>query len=206
MKQLFTGIYLAEICLIGLFACSVAPGPLVLEVVFLIFTVLFHISLNSALDPLLYNLPLSLLEEEGQNLINGNGAPADGADPKLASNGGAAATPTGKKPGMLAKFLKPWVHADYATLKQWVPRNYADPNNLYSETVERDAYYPPNVSSAPPLLWIPEDPAGVSKQEVAHTSKVIPITDEGSQLDDKGNLVWDREATRPPVWEEKILY
>lgn len=64
IKQLFTGIYLSEICLIGLFGASVAIGPLVLMVVFTIFTVLFHMSLNNALDPLLYNLPQSLMAEE----------------------------------------------------------------------------------------------------------------------------------------------
>src|SRR3954454_11784248 len=70
IKQLFTGLYLAEVCMIGLFGASVAPGPLVLMVVFLIFTVLFHISLNSALDPLLYNLPMTLLAEEETRLLD----------------------------------------------------------------------------------------------------------------------------------------
>lgn len=64
IKQLFTGVYLSEVCLIGLFGASVAIGPLVLMIVFTIFTVLFHLSLNSALDPLLYNLPQSLMAEE----------------------------------------------------------------------------------------------------------------------------------------------
>lgn len=64
VKQLFTGIYLSELCLIGLFGASVAIGPLVLMVVFTVFTVLFHLSLNSAIDPLLYNLPQSLMAEE----------------------------------------------------------------------------------------------------------------------------------------------
>ena len=53
LQQLLTGVYIAEICLIGLFAINVTTGPLILMIVFLIFTALFHISLNSALDPLL---------------------------------------------------------------------------------------------------------------------------------------------------------
>lgn len=64
VKQLFTGIYLSEVCLIGLFGASVAIGPLVLMVVFLIFTIFFHLSLNNAVNPLLYNLPQSLMAEE----------------------------------------------------------------------------------------------------------------------------------------------
>lgn len=69
LKQLFTGIYLSELCLIGLFGSSVAIGPLILMVIFLIFTILFHISLNAALNPLLYNLPQSLMAEEEQRRL-----------------------------------------------------------------------------------------------------------------------------------------
>lgn len=64
IKQLFTGIYLSELCLIGLFGSSAAVGPLVLMIIFTIFTILFHLSLNNALNPLLYNLPQSLMAEE----------------------------------------------------------------------------------------------------------------------------------------------
>lgn len=228
IKQLFTGIYLAEVCMIGLFGASVAPGPLILMVVFLVFTVLFHISLNSALDPLLYNLPLTLLaEEESSPLL---------ADPEKATTaGGPSTSVTPTKPAhdlngdgavdasetsvslareanrakadrgnLLTRFLKPWIYADYATLRRLVPRGVVlDP---YADDVAANAYHPPSVTSPTPLLWIPQDLAGVSKQEVAHTSRVLPITDEGCELDEKGKLVWDREGTRPPVWEEKIYY
>ena len=212
IKQLFTGLYLAEICMIGLFGASVAPGPLVLMIVFLIFTILYQISLSSALDPLLYNLPQTLLAEEEQRLLvtatNGTQAsPSQSADVTENEKGlketGPAPAPA-KRSGMFATFFKPWVHADYNTLRELVPLE--DGIGHYSEDVSRDAYHPPTVTSSAPLLWIPSDPAGVSKQEVAHTSRVIPITDEGCELDDSGNLVWDRETTRPPVWEEKILY
>ncbi|KAK3319368.1 hypothetical protein B0H66DRAFT_559336 [Apodospora peruviana] len=224
IKQLFTGVYLGEICMIGLFGASTQAGPLVLMVAFLIFTVLFHISLNSALDPLLYNLPLSLLaEEESSRLLDpeaagGVDAGQSSSNEKYTSNGienqveGAKhatsqlRTAGGKKPNFLLKFLKPWVYADYPTLRTLVPRDLDV--ETYAEEVARDAYCPPSVTSQTPLLWIPSDAAGagVSKQEVAHTSRVIPITDEGCTLDDKGKLVWDRETTRPPVWEEKIYY
>ncbi|KAH8884814.1 DUF221-domain-containing protein [Thozetella sp. PMI_491] len=218
IKQLFVGLYISEICLIGLFAASVAPGPLVLMVAFLVFTLLFHMSLNSALDPLLYNLPQTLLAEEEQRLLapatNGaqagpssNGAhsaDADAAEKGLAEGSSRAAT--GKKPGKLSKFLKPWVYSDYHTLRGLLPEGAAHNRSIYSEEIGRDAYYPPSITSVPPLLWIPSDGAGISKQEVAHTSKVIAITDEGCELDEKGNLVWDRDTTRPPVWNEKVIY
>jgi len=77
---------------------------------------------------------------------------------------------------------------------------------LYEESVAANAYYPPSVTSETPLLWIPRDEAGISTQEMAHTSKVIPITDIGCTMDEKNNLVWDTETARPPLWAEKIYY
>ena len=219
VKQLFVGIYLAEVCMIGLFGASVAPGPLVLMVALLIFTILFHISLKNALDPLLYNLPQTLLAEEEQRLLSP--AVSGGAHPGPSSNGqgayaadsaekgldGETLYPTkSKKSGRVATFLKPWVHSDYNGLRSLLPKGAVDKLSLYSDEVERDAYLPPSVTSEPPLLWIPRDAAGVSRQEVAHTSKVIAITDEGCELNEKGKLVWDQDTTRPPIWNEKVVY
>ncbi|TGO11910.1 hypothetical protein BTUL_0098g00110 [Botrytis tulipae] len=64
LKQLLTGVYLAEICLIGLFGLRSAFGPLVIMFGLTIFTALIHISLNEALGPLLWNLPRTLAVEE----------------------------------------------------------------------------------------------------------------------------------------------
>ncbi|KAK4228816.1 hypothetical protein QBC38DRAFT_473985 [Podospora fimiseda] len=224
IKQLFTGLYLAEVCMIGLFGASTAVGPLILTIILLVFTVLFHISLNSALNPLLYNIPLSLLaEEESTRLLdvenaaapsgsndkftgdlNGDGVLDQTEESVAAARAAKKAAATHNQGNFITRFLKPWVYSDYASLRNLVPRGlYLDP---YPEKVIANAYDPPSVNSETPLLWIPSDPAGVSKQEVAHTSKVIPITDEGCELDANGKIVWDQESTRPPIWEEKILY
>lgn len=206
LQQLLTGIYLAEILLIGLFSIAATPGPLILMVAFLIFTALFHLSLNAALDPLLYNLPKSL-EAEEESL---RGLMEQGVDSHEAGEekNGTLATHTAphKKPNFLSKFMKPHIYSDYATLRQLVPHALADADNLYEEAVAENAYFPPSVVSETPLLWIPRDSAGISAQEVAHTSKVIPITDEGCSFDEKNKLVWDAEGARPPLWKEKIYY
>ncbi|KAJ3483021.1 hypothetical protein NLG97_g7413 [Lecanicillium saksenae] len=68
------------------------------------------------------------------------------------------------------------------------------------------AYLPPAAYKAVPNLWIPEDIAGVSKQEIAETSKVIPISDDGCTLDIKNNMHWDEENARPPIYSEKPEY
>ena len=64
LKHILTGVYLAEICMIGLFGLKSAFGPLILIIGLLIFTILLHMSLNASLSPLLYNLPRTLAIEE----------------------------------------------------------------------------------------------------------------------------------------------
>jgi hypothetical protein len=209
LKQLFTGVYIAELSMIGLLATSVAIGPLVLMVIFLIFTVLLQITINSAIDPLLYNLPRTLSEEEAARSRHGSAenVEKDALHAEHANNGSSPnTTASGKKIGLFAKFFKPWQYCDYETLRKLVPNDAVDVSAMYTEEVERDAYYPPSVTSATPLLWIPEDVMGISKQEIRDTNKVIPITDEGCTLTDKNKLEWDTETVRPPVWEEKIYY
>ncbi|GJD00774.1 DUF221 domain-containing protein [Colletotrichum higginsianum] len=217
LKQLFAGVYLAEICLIGLFAVSVAIGPLVLMIVFLIFSVLFHLTMNSVLDPLMYTLPRTLqVEEESLSAeIEGMDRKDSGRGVSEEQNGDSSnlfkKIPNIKKfsPGgeentvekggnIVTRFLKPWIFADYITLRQLVPHDAATIDEMYPGAIQDNAYYPPSVSSLPPLLWIPEDSAGVSKYEIAQTSKIIPITDEGCQLDEKNKLT--------PIWDEKIYY
>ncbi|OBT41569.1 hypothetical protein VE00_09155 [Pseudogymnoascus sp. WSF 3629] len=233
LQHLLTGVYLAEICMIGLFGISAAIGPIILMVVALVGTVLFHIAMNSALDPLLYNLPKSLeAEEEILALESGTSTATPGVlagqNGEKSLEAGASADPallaseaTGEKtvaslpaaphakPNILTKFLKPHIYADYATLRRLVPHDVAGSVSNYSPEVERDAYLPPSVKSATPLLWIPRDEMGISRQEIAHTAKVIPITDEGAALDEGGNVYWvaeKEEGARPPIWEEKTYY
>lgn len=230
LKHLLVGIYLAELCMIGLLGASKAFGPFVLMVILLIVTILFTITMLKALSPLLYNLPQSL--QVAEESIGTRHADPDAVEPgsgktnnplnRLKDAGQAAhghrnkldsaapeteTTRDGEKPNLFLKWLKPWIYADYATLRKLVPRDGPkDINAVYPPEIAKLAYYPPAVSDRVPLLWIPEDPAGISKQEVAETSKVIPITDEQATIDEKGKIHWDAEGARPPIWEESIKY
>jgi hypothetical protein len=104
------------------------------------------------------------------------------------------------------RFLRPDVYASYAVLRKLVPQDYAEIR--YSPEVERDAYQDPAVNAIAPLLWVPHDEMGVSRQECLHTNKVTPMTDEGAFFNEKGKIVWDEDETggRPPIFEEKIYY
>lgn len=213
LQQLFVGLYVAEICLLGLFAIRLADGkgaigPFVMMIVLVIFTALYQITLNSAIGPLLQYLPKSIDAEERHLLAveNGNG---EEMMPNAEKNGVAhSKTSMGaaphKRPNFLVKFLKPHIYNDYATMRRMVPQGFADIQ--YAPEVERDAFYHPSITSETPVLWIPRDPIGVSRQEIAHTSRVIPISDEGARFDEKNKIVWDQDSQDIPIYNEKIYY
>jgi len=203
LQHLFVGLYTSELCIIGLFAIATgsgkgAIGPLVLMVALLIFTILYQISLNAALKPLIDYLPKSMEAEERRLLEEESMADEKG----VAAKDGLGAAPH-KKPNFLTKFLKPHIYNDYATMRRLVPTDIAI---RYEPEEEATAFFAPSITDSTPLLWIPRDPMGVSRQEVAETSKVIPITDEGAELDAKNKIIWDAEGGRPPIWQPTIYY
>lgn len=223
LQQIFVGLYIAEVCILGIFAIGVgshpaqAVGPLIMMILLVVFTALYHISLNSALGPLLKYLPKTLETEERRLLAmedadyeaeeianheNGKGAyTADGVVKSHRSHGKGPV----KKPNMIQKFIRPDIYTDYHTLRKLVPREFAAIE--YDERTESDAYHHPATVSQPPLLWIPRDPMGVSRQEVHETNRVIPITDEGAVMNDKNKIAWDPDrAMHAPIYEEKVYY
>ncbi|KAK2736722.1 hypothetical protein FQN57_000570 [Myotisia sp. PD_48] len=227
LQHTLVGCYLLIVCLIGLFAIAAAEdaraaGPMILMIIFGVFAVIYHMSLNHAITPLLNYLPKNLeAEEESQGLLTHETHVHKGASPETNTetatattsneadtekgfSNGFDATQTKPKANFLVRFFQPNIHADYATMRQLVPHDFADIQ--YSPEIERDAYYHPCISSTAPLLWIPRDQGGVSRQEVAHSSRVIPITDEDASIDEKNKITWNEEKGMPPIYEEKIYY
>lgn len=64
LLHLIVGLYLAEICMIGLFALKGSFPPVVLMLIFLLFTLLVHMSISDAIAPLLVSLPQTMKVEE----------------------------------------------------------------------------------------------------------------------------------------------
>ncbi|KAA8893826.1 hypothetical protein FN846DRAFT_474368 [Sphaerosporella brunnea] len=232
LYQTLTGVYLGEICLIGLFAIRKEPGPVVLQVMFLIFTILFHITLDNAVAPLLKFLPKNLQVEEEALLSLENGHPepknttiserpviAEGSDGKNmpsavdADGDGHADIPLDPdgdgelgiaetKPGMIARFLHPERYESYQHMRKRIPQDY--PEIIYTPETERDAYFQPSITAKPIPLWIPRDAGGVSRQEVAHTSVHHPISDHGAIITD--GKIERHEDAFPPGYTEKPLW
>ena len=215
LKHTLVGCYLAVICLIGLFGIQYAPAPLVLMIIFLVIMILYHISLNNAIEPLLHYLPRSLEAEETALLTDHEGIHAhdgafgkntakNGMDEKKAVSG--KSTPGKPKVSFIKKWFRPDIYCSYQICRQLVPHDFAE--IIYSPETERDAYQHPAVTNITPLLWIPRDEMGISRQECAHTNMVTPMTDEGAHFNEKGKIVWDEEALdgRPPIFEERTLF
>lgn len=205
LKQLLVGVYLSQVCMIGLYAASVAIIQLVLQIIFLVFTVLFHISIVNALDPMLYNMPQSLLSEEANRLpglvVGNDGKLAAPAVPAghLEANGSYTGSVDGSQPtgGMLQRYLKPWKFDSYAHMRTLLPNDAdrVDYAAQYTPEIQRTAYLPPSAGAQAPLLWIPQDEAGVSNQEIAQTT-TIEMTNVGSSLNEKGKVNWDNDNLR----------
>lgn len=234
LQHLTVGIYLLIVCLIGLFAIAsgssrIAVGPLILEIIFLVFVVLYHVSMNAAMEPLINYLPKNMESEEEALLaqertkhstdektdsVTAGGHATDNGISKDSGVGNVDSAekglthttlpPAHPKSNFLTKFFRPDVYNDYATLRRLVPNPLEVPP--YTEEAERDAYCHPAITSQAPLLWIPRDPLGISQQEVAHTSRVIPITDEDAFIDEKAKVSWNVDKGEPPIYEEKVSY
>lgn len=274
LMHLTVGMYLAELCLIGLFFLNDATGPAALMILLLVVTGLVHFSIVHAIHPLLQNLPQTLkLEEEVQEeeKIKAEADLARQNDPDAATHGAASsyfdaeqnfgdedddlsvhsndevpepigtralegsatvrdtisdtvgtwfkgwAKSTAKEeaesmgintdsepsegPNIFERWLNPHVHEDFVAIRKnlmTLPEELPD-----SQNDPRRNYNPPEVWQPKPILWIPRDEARVSRQEVAHTRKVTPISDKGAVLDVNGLVKVDVEEA--PFLQHRLI-
>ncbi|KAL4988882.1 hypothetical protein BDW68DRAFT_83347 [Aspergillus falconensis] len=191
LQHLLTGVYLANICLIGLFAIKSAIGPLLIMVFFTILFICAHLSLNEALAPLNSFLPRTLgVEEELQQA----------KEEELA----LLQTAPHSRWTRTLKWFHPNLYRDFAALRRKVRRDHVEIR--YSDEERRNAYFEPCITAKTPTIWIPRDKWGVSRAEIEDTDPSIPITDEGAHLNEKGKIVWDKFDPNLPLWELKTLY
>lgn len=191
LQHLLTGVYLANVCLIGLFAIKSAIGPLLIMVFFTILFICAHLSLNEALGPLYSFLPRTLdVEEELQQA----------KEEELA----LLQTMPRSRWTRTLKWFHPNLYRDFAALRRKVRRDHVEIR--YSDEERRNAYFEPCITAKTPTIWIPRDKWGVSRVEIEESDPSIPITDEGAHLDERGKIVWDKFDPNLPLWELKTLY
>lgn len=212
LQQLTTGVYIAEVCLIGLFAIvtassTKATGPLVLMIVFLVFTAIYHFLLNRTLASLEKNLShdtdamMTPKNGEHQTDLKDNGTVTQARLPSAGVNN--------KLTNMFQKlFMAPRLPVFEGFLSTTLPD--------YAPEIRREAYLNPAIWKPQPALWIVRDEMGISAREKAESSKVAQISDEGAWFDAKGKVVTilaaseekadTNLATQAPIWEDHVHY
>ncbi|KAK5019051.1 phosphate metabolism protein 7, partial [Cryomyces antarcticus] len=222
LQHLTVGVYLTELCLIGLFAASGGTKPAQLMVFLFILTILYQTYMNLVLTPLENTLsddPMAEDEVDARAQASIEDGAAQPDEPARENPPNPPIEPTGSgwmgklaahcaRGGLFAPFLFHGSRISYLALRAQLRSAFpGQPLPSLPEDAAKDAYFNPAVTVKTPKLWVAKDDIGISKEEVEKTKKVVEITDEGARFDGKGNIVWDQEKVREaPIWKERVEY
>lgn len=233
LQQLTTGVYLSEICLIGLYAIGVgntnqAIGPLVIMCVILAGTIVWQVLLQRHIKKLERTFPEERIAEDaarnGRNTADiekharGNGANGTNAtqypDGLLYAPGHkqTVAETRGQKRGIMSSiknFIKPKQSA-FDHIWDMAP-HLSTPVRPYTHREHMEAYMHPAAVSETPMVWIPRDSYGISRKEVMDSRTKVgegfEMTDEGAWFNEKGKIEWHEEDPKTaPIWEDEPVY
>ena len=201
-----TGLYLAELCLIGLFGARKASVQTALMIVLLVITAVANLALDRTLRPLELYLGVDKWQEMEVPLL----AEEDGIDPNdeaalhAASHGrrlGLNKMPS-PLPRWLSDFFDSIVASSREQMRAWLQEDDGTEGESYAlsdEDIEK-AYTAPAFTSKTPKVWIPSDKYGISKQEIEHNEKEgITTTNEAAEIDEDGRLHWDHNFENVPI-------
>lgn len=234
LQHLMVGVYLGELCLLGLFGIKVAIGPLVIVGVLTMATIIYHALLNRAIAPLLKYVPLIIFETQGYKPAlththpsgeeSSASANAEKHSSTISHNSSLTPLPPGSfkwlykifridprsrrsEPGsgnMVSRYIRVNTYSSPEQLSALMPTQKF--GDEYDETLASEAYLPPIVTQTP-VVWIAKDPLGISREEILKTDAVIHITDEGAYINEKNKADWDAAiAPRPVIWRASPAY
>lgn len=168
LQQTIVGLYFLEVCMIGLVSVGKSYGSIVLMVIALIVTILFHIKLNNAFNPLLEAVPILNAnhvyyeDEHAVELkhLDDSGRESPFNDPP--TSGKATSIPSLSQTS--GKPLSSYTHA--------------------------------SLTARPPTLWITTDSLGVAADEIRRTrdETKMSVQETGAWVDEAGNVIWDGES------------
>jgi len=211
LQQILTGVYIAELCLIGLFGLRSATGPSIVVGVLFLATVLFNATTNRYFTPLEKFLPADLAAEEdseGEPLLSNV---EEGQTESHVYRLGSHTPIPPKYLSPLARFFEPRIFASHRAMRAWIHEGHEwDEDNVpkYNEEQLRKAYLDPAFASQTPVVWIPRDNDEVSKKVIGELErKDVECTDEGAWLDVKGKLQWSADDFgQVPVFKEGVRW
>ncbi|KAI0832159.1 DUF221-domain-containing protein [Hypoxylon sp. FL0890] len=219
LQHLLTGVYIAELSLLGFFSLRRATGPSVIIAILFVLTVIYNALMNKYLAPLEQFLPadlttLSEMEGESEPLLSSaeeGRAQATSHIQQLGRQAHIPQTITQHVLDPIARFFEPQVFASYQAMRAWLQDGYSYDNEdvpEYTEEQLQKAYLNPALTSPTPLIWIARDPMGVSKTEISENEqRGLKASDQGAWLDEKGKLGWSvQDFSEVPIWKQAVTY
>lgn len=210
LQQIPTGIYLAELSLIGLMGARKATAQTTLMIILLVLTAAINLLLDRMLRPLELYLGVDIWQEMEVPLL----AEEDGLDPndEAALHGASHARRLGLKvlpnpaPRILSDFFDGIISVGREQCKTWLSHPSVargeNAETLSDEDMDK-VYLAPAFTSKTPKLWIPSDKLGVSKQEKElNEATGISTTDEAAEVDEEGKLHWDHDFKHVPIYKK----
>ena len=206
LQQMPTGIYIAQLCLIGLFSARKAALQTTLMVVLLVITAIINFIMDRALRPLELYLGVDAWQEQESEIAQEDGIDEnDTAAVHAATHGrrlGLNKLP-GDGPKLFSDLFDSIVSKAREETDSWLRNSAAreeDTPPMKEEELKK-AYLSPAMTSKTPKLWIPKDSLGISKQEIEQNqSEGITTTDEAAEIDEDGKLQWDHRFENVPIF------
>lgn len=211
LQQLTTGVYIGQVCLLGLFAINTAPGPIVLQAVCLGVTAIYHAVMRHTLSKYVQYPPDSMEDQERQTMFASKkrmsyDSSKDGHPPSEQTATGPINKLSQTKASFLTRWFDPRRSKSYEQFRN-LPWEQELPQYTLEE--EESAYFNPAIASPPPTLWIVRDDLGISTQEVKDSIEVISITDEFARFEGK-KVVWEHgervDFNEVPIWKKDVDY
>ncbi|BGP15990.1 hypothetical protein JCM10213_005460 [Rhodosporidiobolus nylandii] len=225
ITHIFVGLYIEQLCMTGLFFLaqnedgkqSAIPQGAIM-VVLIVITALYHIVLVSGYHPLVRYLPLSVAGR-----IEGAGAYGNDRNGKASNELGASNTNDTAREKDESTFPPP---ARSSFDEHNKPLRAVDTNDTAGEEqpmrksagtagtsgdsgtlpgdehLDKHAFDHPATYQGYPIVWIPQDPAGLYKDEVEGTKAAgVDVSSEGAVMNEKGKTDINRS---PPGedWDE----
>ena len=216
LQHILTGVYIAELCLIGIFGLRQATGPLFMLVILLIVTTIFNYTTNRYFAPLEQYLPADLAlesedDEESPLLSTAEEGEAEAlqhAESRLSRISERTRVPE-QVISPLARFFQPHVFASYTVMKSWIRNgDFDDEEPEYSEEDLKKAYLNPAFTSKTPVVWLARDSIGVSKNEINENEKAgLEASDEGAWVAADGSVKWSADNFEEvPIFKKDIKW
>lgn len=217
LMQTFTGLYLGQACLLGLFIVGRGYGPIILQAIGLGATIFAHYHLKKAFGRLVKVVPMDLMkpldgfsctpsfngetEHRYRELKEKFGDKDEEEHEEIKHNlrenveSGEDLVPLmADRESHVVKSSNPlitWIRADYfmnySHAKKLIPATY---NVEPAEADNKHAYDQPYISAQMPVLWIPKDPMGWSTEQIKQNSSLLTMSDENSGFTDSGSIVY----------------